>query len=208
MPVAPIVSPNAPGIQQAAESVRNGGLIVYPTETVYGLGVDPFNPKALDRVYKLKGRESEKALIILIHSAEDLESLVVEIPPVAQRLIESFWPGPLTLIFKARPELPRELLGDRDTIAIRVSNAITTSVLLEALDGPLTSTSANRSANPPVLSAEEAAREFQSEVDLILDGGIATSSQPSTLLNVITNPVSLLREGRISASEIRDVAEM
>ena len=207
MPRAPIVSPNATGIQRAAESVRNGGLIVYPTETVYGLGVDPFNSVALDRVFRLKGRESGKALIILIHSSENLESLVLEIPPGAQSLIDSFWPGPLTLIFKARPELPPGLLGDRDTIAIRVSNAKTTSALLEALDGPITSTSANRSAKPPVLSAEEAEQEFQSEVDLILDGGIAASSQPSTLLDVTTNPVSLLREGRIPASEIREAVK-
>jgi L-threonylcarbamoyladenylate synthase len=189
-------------IMQAAECIKQGGLIAYPTETVYGLGVDPFNGQALLRLFEAKGRAAEKALIVLIRGPQDLPVLTSEIPPIAQSLIDTFWPGPLTLIFKAHHKLPKELLGGRDTIALRHSSAAIAQSLVETLNGPLTSTSANKSGSPPAQSATEVETQLGNQLDIILDGGPSPQSQPSTVLDISTSLPKILREGVITAEAL------
>ncbi len=111
---APILTADKPGIVQAADRIRSGGVIVYPTETVYGLGADPFNHHAFDRIFSLKGRETDKGLILLIRGREDLDALVADISLAAESLIREFWPGPLTLVFPAAPGLPEH--SDRNRV--------------------------------------------------------------------------------------------
>lgn len=198
-----ILAPTASNILQASECIKQGGLIAYPTETVYGLGVDPFNRQALSRLFAAKGRDAEKALIVLIRGPQDLPVLTTEIPSIAQSLIDAFWPGPLTLIFKAHPKLPKELLGGRDTIALRHSSATIAQSLVETLQGPLTSTSANRSGSPPAQSAIEADAQLGNHLDIILDGGPSPQSQPSTVLDISTNTPQILREGIITSDTLQ-----
>ena len=201
-PTMMIIPPTPQNIQRAAERIKNGGVIAYPTETVYGLGADPYRTEAVQKIFIAKGREETKGIILLIRGATDLATLVRAISPTAQTLIRTFWPGPLTLVFKARPDLPPALLGGRDTIALRHSSSPIAAQLLTALGGPLTSTSANRSGTPPARSAYDAQNALGDHLDLILDGGPAASETPSTLVDVSADRALLLREGAVSVREL------
>ena len=205
---ATILPANPAGIAQVARQLRGGSVVVYPTETVYGLGADPFNAGALNRIFHIKGRAAEKALILLIRGDSDLNALVSEIPKIAQPLMDAFWPGPLTLVFPAHPELSERLLGGGASIALRVSDDPTVCTLLDHLGGPITSTSANRSGNPPARSASEAASELGFHVDLILDAGPVKDSNPSTVIDVSSDSPVLLREGRIPATTLRQAIDI
>lgn len=199
-----ILSPIPTNVLRAVNVVKQGGLIAYPTETVYGLGADPFNPEAIDRIFAAKGREGKKGIILLIRGTNDLSTLVRFISPTAQTLIQAFWPGPLTLVFKAHPDLPATLLGGRKTIALRHSSSPITSDLLTSLGGPLTSTSANPSGEPPARSAAEVLNALGDHLDLILDGGPSANTIPSTLVDISTDRAMLLREGAISIQTLRE----
>ncbi len=198
-----IALPTPQNINQAADIIKNGGLIAYPTETVYGLGADPHNAEAIQKIFTAKGRAEDKGIILLIRGVDDLSTLVHTVYPTAQILIEVFWPGPLTLVFRANRDLSPALLGGRDTIALRHSSSLVASRLLFALGGPLTSTSANRSAEPPARSACEVENALGDHLDLILDGGPSDTTLPSTLVDVSSDRVILLREGAIPAQKLR-----
>jgi len=193
-----ILAPTSDHILKAVQCIKQGGLIAYPTETVYGLGVDPYNQQALMRLFAAKGRDAQKALIVLIRGQADLPMLTTEIPPITNDLINAFWPGPLTLIFKANPNLPSELLGGRNTIALRHSSAPIAQALVETLNAPLTSTSANLSGHPPAQSAQEAHTQLGKHLDLILDGGASPQATPSTVLNLTTEKPTILRAGVVT----------
>ena len=199
---APILTADKPGIVQAADLIRSGGVVVYPTETVYGLGADPFNPSTFARIYELKGREAEKGLILLIRGMQDLDALVADIPQAAEILIEEFWPGPLTLVFPAAPGLPGHLPAPSSTIALRMSDAPVARALLHHVAGPITSTSANLSGKPPARSARQAADVIGHRVDVILDGGESPDPRPSTLIDVTGGSPKILRPGRIPEAKI------
>ncbi len=199
---APILTADKPGIVQAADRIRSGGVIVYPTETVYGLGADPFNYHAFDRIFSLKGRETDKGLILLIRGREDLDALVADISLVAESLIREFWPGPLTLVFPAAPGLPEHLTEIASTIALRMSDAPVANALLHHVGGPITSTSANLSGKPSARSARNAADILGHSVDLILDGGESSDLRPSTLVDVTGGSPKILRPGRIPEAKI------
>ena len=198
-----IALPTPQNINQAAEIVKNGGLIAYPTETVYGLGADPYNAEAIQKIFIAKGRAEDKGIILLIRGVDDLSTLVRAVSPTAQMLIDAFWPGPLTLVFRANPDLSPALLGGRDTVALRHSSSPIATQLLTSLGGPLTSTSANRSAEPPGRSASEVQNALGEHLDLILDGGPSDSTLPSTLVDVSTDRAILLREGAIPVRKLR-----
>ena len=198
-----IAQSTSQNINQAADMIKNGGLIAYPTETVYGLGADPYNAEAVEKIFTAKGRAENKGIILLIRGVDDLSALVRLVSPTAQILIEAFWPGPLTLVFRANRDLSPALLGGRDTIALRHSSSPIATELLTALGGPLTSTSANRSAEPPARSAVEVENALGEHLDLILDGGPSASTLPSTLVDVSTDHATLLREGAISVQKLR-----
>lgn len=192
-----ISSPTPQNINKAAHIIKNGGLIAYPTETVYGLGADPHNVDAIAKIFSTKGREENKGIILLIRDQSDLPTLVETVTPTAQTLIDAFWPGPLTLIFKALPSLPSALTGGLDTIALRHSSSPITTQLLNALRTPITSTSANRSGTPPCTSAHDVQNTLGDHLDFILDGGTSPDTLPSTLVDVSTNQAILLREGAL-----------
>lgn len=188
----------------AAALIRKGGVVAIPTDTFYGLAADPFDPKAVFRLFEIKGRESSKPILLLISGLKMLPSLVEEVSPLAEKVIGRFWPGPLTLIFKASKRLPDRLTGGTGTVGVRFPNAALPIRLIDQVGFPITATSANRSGAPSPASAQEVERALGDFLDCILDGG-RCSTLPSTVLDVTTSKPNLLREGRVSAEELAAV---
>jgi tRNA threonylcarbamoyl adenosine modification protein (Sua5/YciO/YrdC/YwlC family) len=187
----------------AGEILRRGGLVAFPTETVYGLGANALDGQAVGKVFQVKGRPADKPLIVLAHNLQQLRRLVDEIPPWARTLMSRFWPDGLTLILPASPAVPRQLLAGGTAIAVRISGHSVVRALLEAAQVPLTAPSANRSGNPAPADAEAVQRELGGRVDLIIDGGPSPVTAPSTILDVRAEPVQLIRQGRIPLADIR-----
>jgi L-threonylcarbamoyladenylate synthase len=191
-------SPLAPAIKILSE----GGIIAYPTETFYGLGVDAFNAAAVERLVRLKARPGGKPISIIIKDACVLKTVAREVPAVATRLIERFWPGPLTIVFKAVDRLPGALTGENATIGVRVSADPTAGRLAAELSMPITATSANPSAAEPPVTAEEVLSYFRESIDAIIDGGRLPGEMASTVVDVTDGDVRILRAGVIGAQEL------
>jgi len=192
-------------IENIQSVLNSGGVIAFPTDTFYGLGADPFNPDALSRIFQIKQRPADKPLLVLIHSLDQLADLTQEVTDSARQLIERFWPGPLTLIFKAATGLPDALTAGTSALGIRLPGHSFTRRLLETLDRPLTAPSANISGTQELKTAQEVARELGDELDLIVDGGPAPGGKVSTILDTTTNPPILIREGALSRNDLESV---
>src|SRR2546428_3807647 len=176
-------------LQEAGHVVRGGGVIAFPTETFYGLGVDPFNVQAVQRLYALKGRSPQtSAILVLIRSRHELLALVSEITPAAERLMEACWPGPLTLVFRAAVAVPSVLTAGTGTIGVRLSAYPDVQRVLDVIGGPLTGTSANRTGQPPATTAAEVERAFGADIDLIVNGGPTPGGLPSTVVDTTVRP--------------------
>ena len=199
----PLIIKAASSLDAAVKAVREGGIIAYPTETFYGLGVDAFNAAAVKRLVKLKARPGLKAISIIIKDACVLNTVVSEIPPEATRLIKRFWPGPLTIVFKAVEGLPGALTGENATIGVRVSAHPTAARLAAELSVPLTATSANPSGDPPPVTPEEVLSYFDGALDVLIDGGRLPGRLASTVVDVTGAEVKLLRAGAIDEHELR-----
>ncbi len=185
------------------EVFRRGGIIAYPTETFYGLGVDPFSTDALERLFKLKGRPGGKPVLVVIRDVAELNGLVAEIPPHARTLMERHWPGPLTIVFRARKKLPALLTGNTGKIGVRLSSSPLTRRLLEILSSPLTSTSANPSGREPARDHTEVLQYFGDGVDVIIKTAERLKArQPSTVVDVTAERPVVIREGAVKIEEI------
>ena len=178
--------------------VRRGGVIVYPTDTFYGIGVDPRNPQAVDRVFALKGRSPGQPLLLLLADAAEVPEWAARVSADAELLMKRYWPGPLTLVFEAHPKVLAAVTGGTGTIGLRVPGNDVTRRLLHDIGIALTGTSANRSGRPGAMSAEQAASALGDEVDLILDAGPAAVGTPSTVLDVRSLPFNVIRTGAIA----------
>lgn len=198
------VRPDRTVLKEAAGIVRAGGLVAFPTETVYGLGADGTNPAAIRRVYEAKGREDSKPILVLVSHRKDLARLVRCIPEGVHAVMDACWPGSLTLVFPALDSVPRELLGGGATIGVRHSGAAIAGGLCRATGGPVTAPSANRSGEPEPLTAEDVAAQLGDRVDLILDGGRSPSDQPSTVVDVSTGTPRLIRAGCTPFDRVED----
>jgi len=193
-------------LREAGEVVRGGGVIAFPTETFYGLGVDPLNVLAVQRLYDLKGRSSQTSpILVLIRSRRELRALVSEITPAAERLMQACWPGPLTLVFRAAEAVPSVLTAETGTIGVRLSAYPDVQRVLEVIGGPLTGTSANRTGQPPATTADEVERAFGADVDLIVNGGPTPGGLPTTVVDTTVSPPRLIREGCVSHASLRAV---
>ena len=201
-PILPVVPdrPDPKLVQRAAEEILRGGVVAFLTDTQYGLSCSLLDPAAVRFMYRMKGRPPGLSVISLIAEPSDAETLALDVPPPARRLIRDHWPGPLTIIFRASPLVPAESRGERDTIALRCPNHQLSRALVEAIGGPVVSTSANRSGSPPARTAQEVADLFGSQLSLILDGGEATATAPSTIVDVTETPPVLVREGVLDLS--------
>ena len=190
-------------LRGAADIVRRGGVIAYPTETFYGLGACPFDARAVRRVFDLKGRSFRSApILVLVRSRADLETLAVEITPAAERLMEACWPGPLTIVFRASAAVPSVLTAGTGTIGVRFPAHPDVQRLLDAVGGPLTATSANRSGRPPATTVDEVESTLRDGVDAILDGGATPGGLPSTVVDTTVTPPRVIREGRVPTAAV------
>jgi L-threonylcarbamoyladenylate synthase len=183
--------------------LKQDGMIVYPTETFYGLGVNAVSSTAIQKVYGLKGREKDKPLSVVISELEMLSALVVEIPDIFERLAQKFWPGPLTMVFKASPNIPPELVGSTGTIGIRLPAVPWIWTLIDRARFPLTATSANLSGEKESADPETVIQNFSGKVELILDAGRTPGSLPSTVLDLTQETPQVLREGVVPGNELR-----
>ena len=183
-------------IDTVAEVIQRGGVIIYPTETLYGLGADPFDPAAMQRLYAIKGRERNKPIPFLIKDLQMLATLVEAIPPIGRQLMERYWPGALTLIFRAKEGLPTPLRGEGGTIGVRISAHPIARGIVEAVDTPLTSTSANPAGEGDFIDIQGIAQTFVDQVDLIVDGG-KVGGVGSTVIDLTSTPPKVVREGVI-----------
>jgi L-threonylcarbamoyladenylate synthase len=193
-------------IIRAAEVIGRGGIVAFPTETFYGLAVDPFNEAALRRLFALKGRAPSKPILVLIDGLERLTELVQEVPPPFRKLMDRFWPGPLTLIFPGRESLPPLLTDVSGTIGIRWSSHSVARRLAAACGGVITGTSANLSGWPPAVTGADLKRIFQVGLDYIIDGGRTSGGPGSTIIGSDQGRLRLIRKGVISFAELQAVA--
>lgn len=194
---------------QAKNVLKEGGLIVFPTDTFYGLGADPFNTEAVKKIFQVKNRAADKALLVLIAKIEDVALLTgAEISSIAKTCMDAFWPGPLTLLFEARKDLPSELTAGTGKIGIRLPGNADTCKLISNIGHPLTAPSANLSGDPEPENIAEIAEEICSQTDLIIDNGPAPGGKASTLLDTTVSPPILLREGAVSRAKIESVIGM
>ena len=192
-----------PKIKQLLEA---GGVIAYPTETVYGLGCDPFNREALERVFSLKNRKLSQTPLLLIPNTDWLLKLAQNINPLAIRLVEAFWPGPLTIIFSAAPDIPPWLIRDNETMALRWSSHPWIKSFLDFYQKPLVSTSANPSGQKSALSPEEVSCYFPSGIDICVDGGVLSASKGSTIVAIQDCEIQILRQGDVALADLMEVA--
>jgi len=185
------------GIELGAEVLLKGGAVVFPTESFYGLGVNALDEKALQRLFRIKGRREGHPVLILIPSVDVLERYVARVPPLARRLMERFWPGGLTLVLEARHGLSPLLTGGTGKIGIRLSSHPVPTRLAAEVGTAITGTSANPTGSPACRSAREVMETLGEEVDLILDGGRTPGGKGSTVLDVTVHPPRFIREGMV-----------
>lgn len=191
-------------LDDAIEALRAGELVVYPTETFYGLGADAFSSAALARLFAVKVRDRANPVGLIAADIAMAFSVADQINPWARRLAEAFWPGPLTIVLPARDGIAQELYGP-DGVAIRVSSNAVARALSAGLGRPITATSANRSGELPATSLKMARKSFGSKVKVYLEGGMLTASMPSTVVSVSDETWNVLRPGAISETEIAAV---
>ena len=182
------------------EVVRAGGVIAYPTDTFYGLGADPRNREAVRKLFDIKGRKTDQPIILLLSDRSDVAAWAALVTTSAERLMDRYWPGPLTLVFPAAAHILPELTGGGGTIGLRVPGSGLTRDLLRVLGTALTGTSANRSGSRDLRTADEVMAEVGDRVDLVLDGGDAPGDRPSTIVDVTSEPPRIIRRGIIDIS--------
>jgi L-threonylcarbamoyladenylate synthase len=205
---------------EAAKIIASGGVIAFRTDTFYGLGADPLNREAVGKIRDLKGREDDKPILVLISDLSELSRFTSEaVDNVAaihrdsgesafQKAVKLFWPGPLTLVTRARADLPSELTAGTETIGLRLPADEQVRTLVRACGGALTATSANLSGQPPAVSAEQVSSYFTEGLDLIVDGGDAVSTEPSTIVDVTGPHARVIRPGVITEAELAPILSL
>ena len=199
------IDPTQPDLSLIEKSVRvvnKGGMIVFPTRTLYGIGVDAFNVAAVNRLFQAKKRPVDKPVSVLVRSINDVTSLAAEIPSAAGKFMEIFWPGSLTIVFKARADVPSCLTAKTGKIGIRIPEHPVTVKLVAALDRPLTGTSANLSGEPGADCIADLPSEIITSVDMVVDSGKLKGGIGSTVVDVTTSPPTVIREGAVSEKEL------
>jgi L-threonylcarbamoyladenylate synthase len=189
-------------LSRASRVLLAGGLVAFPTESFYGLGADATNERAIRRLFLVKGRGGDRPVLLLIDSPDRLHRYVEGVSPLAERLMKAFWPGGLTLVFKALPTVSSLLTAGTGKIGIRLSSHPVPTALARAIGVPVTGTSANLSNAPPCLTAREVLNSIGSGVDLILDGGATAGGMGSTVLDVTVDPPRIVREGLVSRTQL------
>ena len=190
-------------LYEAGEIIKAGGLVAFPTETVYGLGGDALNPASSRKIYEAKGRPSDNPLIVHIADMEALQAIVKCVPEAAKRLAEAFWPGPLTMILEKSVLVPKETTGGLETVAVRMPSDDVALAFIRAAGGYVAAPSANRSGRPSPTRAEYVAQDLDGRIEMILDGGDVTLGLESTIVDLTVEPPVILRPGFITREMLR-----
>jgi len=202
----PILKATAENIREASKVVKNGGVIVYPTDTVYGLGCNPFNVGAVKRIFKTKGERKEKPLPILGSDMNCVQKIAC-MHENARKIAERFWPGPLTLVVPKKPSLPDVVTCGLDSVGVRIPDHAAAIRLISLCDGLLVGTSANKTGEKSPKTAREAAKQLGEQVDVILDGGPTPLGQESSVVDLTSKKPKMLREGAIKLEEVLSAFE-
>ena len=195
-------APSASAVARAVLVLRNGGLVAFPTDTLYALGADASSPQAIRRVFAAKGRSLTSPIPLLVADLTMATRLAGELPEAAVRLAERYWPGPLTLVVPAPRTICTLLTAGTGRIGLRVPDAAVALALIRHFGGPVTGTSANRSGGRDPLDAQEVLRQLGDQVDLVLDGGPLAGKSPSTVVDVTMSPPVVARQGPVRQEEI------
>jgi len=194
--------PDPKDIEKAVEFLNYGEVIAYPTETIYGLGTDVFNRKAVKKIYDLKARDYGLPISILVADLEMLRTCVDSVPDEALPLIRRFWPGPLTILFHANQDFPRGLVTNTGKVGVRVSSNPVASALVRSFGRPITTTSANKSGFPPALNIRHVRKYFDERIPCIIDGGECEPSRGSTVVDISSETMRIIRDGAVPADEV------
>ncbi|HTZ40105.1 MAG TPA: L-threonylcarbamoyladenylate synthase [Syntrophales bacterium] len=197
-------NPEPGRIDEAVAILKSGGVIAFPTETFYGLGADARNEAAIDKIFDIKGRDFSNPILVVIGEAGHLDAFAEGIPSSARKLMEKFWPGPLTILFSASPSVSPKLTAGSGRIGMRLSSHPIARELSKRLGGPLTATSANLSGAAECSSAAEVISQLGGKLDGVVDGGYTPGGKGSTIVDVTVSPVKVLREGVLPSSLIQD----
>ena len=195
--------PEDEAIARAAEVLRNGGLVAFPTETVYGLGANALDQAAVVRIFAAKGRPSSDPLIVHIADPAQIDQVADDVPAIARALADAFWPGPLTLVLRRRPIVPLEVTAGRDSVAVRMPAHAVALALVAAAGVPVAAPSANLFTRPSPTQAAHVLEDLAGRIDMILDGGPTTIGIESTVLDLTQEPPALLRPGGVPAEALR-----
>lgn len=196
-------------MQQAATLLRSGEIVAFPTDTVYGLGANVFDRNAIQKIYTAKGRPPEKPLSVLIHDRTQLQTFVAYIPEMARKLMDAFWPGPLTLVFPLKQNtVPTEVTRGFPTIGVRMPNHPTALQLLKQAEVPLAAPSANLSGNPSPITAEQVAANLDRRISAIISGGTCNIGKASTIVDISQEVPVLLRQGSITKAQLEQVLQI
>jgi len=202
------IDPNEPDhsiIQEGAEIIRNGGVVVFPTTGLYGLGADAHHTDAVERVFSAKQRPADNPILILVPDMKSLNDLVEEIPSPTEKIMDRFWPGSVTLVFLARPQVSTMLTAGTGKIGIRLPAHPAALRLVSTFGEPITGTSANRSGEPGIWDVNDLPVEITDAVDLVLDAGPLKGGPGSTVVDVTTDPPTILREGALATVRITEL---
>ena len=192
-------------IQEAADIIKDGGLVAFPTETVYGLGANGLDEVAVSKIFKAKGRPQDNPLILHIHSMEGIKDLVTEIPDLSIRVMEEFWPGPLTILFKRSSKVPDIITAGLDTVALRMPKNDIALGIIRASNCPIAAPSANTSGRPSPTSSDHVIQDLMGKADMIIDGGTTGIGLESTVLDLSGDIAMILRPGGVTLEDLRRV---
>jgi L-threonylcarbamoyladenylate synthase len=194
--------PEWESVRLAAGVIDSGGVICFPTDTTYGFGVSTYCKRAVDRLRVIKGRSAHDPFVIIASDMGIVAELAVHITPKHRRLIDSYWPGPLTIVFEASDRVPEYLVASEGTVALRIPNDTLTQSILRTCGTPLVAPSANVRGRRPATCPEDVMSQFSGKIDLLLDGGDIESPEPSTIVAVRARRLEVLRQGRISLGKV------
>ncbi len=197
--------PDPQVITAAVNVLKAGGLLAFPTTGLYGLGADALDPRAVERVFRIKQRDLDKPILVLIENESELRRIATHVPQSASRLMAAFWPGALTVILEARQTLPFALTGGTGKIGIRVPKHPVASALISAFDGPITGTSANLSGKEGCASVADLSPGLVQKLDMVMDGGLLKGGVGSTVVDATMDPPVVVREGAISKERLFEV---
>ena len=192
-------------LEKAVSALNRGGLVAFPTDTLYALGAHAFMEEAISRVYEAKGRPQDMALPLLLSGPGEIDRVAVDVPQAAWDLAERFWPGAVTMVLYKAPSVSSTITGGRDTVAVRVPSHPLALALMEGVGAPLTGTSANRSGGPDPVTAEVVRQHLGEAVDVVLDEGPCTLAESSTIVDMTAEPPRIVRAGAIPKSELERV---